>query len=160
MATLLTLTYSQPTKTLAPGEVLIKEGDPGGDLYVLESGALSVERNGVKYAGTHLLVEVWGAKNLGDSALTEAALREGATTAGATILHCHLHHFGPNAGLSGVLVLAESHISIHTWPEREYAAIDIFMCGVCDPYLAIPAIKRAFEPTSVQIVESRRGVMA
>ncbi|HND56011.1 MAG TPA: adenosylmethionine decarboxylase, partial [Pirellulaceae bacterium] len=119
-----------------------------------------IERNGVKYAGTHLLVEVWGAKNLGDSALTEAALREGATTAGATILHCHLHHFGPNAGLSGVLVLAESHISIHTWPEREYAAIDIFMCGVCDPYLAIPAIKRAFEPTSVQIVESRRGVMA
>jgi len=119
-----------------------------------------VERNGIKYAGTHLLVELWGAKNLGDSALTEAALREGATSAGATILHCHLHHFGPNAGLSGVLVLAESHISIHTWPEREYAAIDIFMCGVCDPYQAIPAVKRAFAPSSVQIVESRRGVMA
>jgi len=119
-----------------------------------------VERNGIKYAGTHLLVELWGAKNLGDSALTESALREGATSAGATILHCHLHHFGPNAGLSGVLVLAESHISIHTWPEREYAAIDIFMCGVCDPYQAIPAIKRAFAPSSVQIVESRRGVMA
>lgn len=50
MASLLTLTYSQPTKTLAPGEVLIKEGDPGGDLYVLESGALSVERDGVKLA--------------------------------------------------------------------------------------------------------------
>jgi S-adenosylmethionine decarboxylase len=119
-----------------------------------------VERNGIKYAGTHLLVELWGAANLGDAALTEAALREGAVTAGATILHCHLHHFGPNAGLSGVLVLAESHISIHTWPEREYAAIDIFMCGVCDPYRAIPAIKRAFAPASVQIIESRRGVMA
>lgn len=118
-----------------------------------------IERNGVKYAGTHLLVELWGARNLGDLALTEAALREGATAAGATILHCHLHHFGPNAGLSGVLVLAESHISIHTWPEREYAAIDIFMCGICDPYQAIPAIKRAFEPASVQIAESRRGVM-
>jgi S-adenosylmethionine decarboxylase len=119
-----------------------------------------VERNGIKYAGTHLLVEVWGAKNLGDSALTESALREGAVAAGATILHCHLHHFGPEAGLSGVLVLAESHISIHTWPEREYAAIDVFMCGVCDPYMAIPAIKRAFQPSSIQIVESRRGVMA
>jgi S-adenosylmethionine decarboxylase len=118
-----------------------------------------IERNGVKYAGTHLLVELWGARNLGDLALTEAALREGATAAGATILHCHLHHFGPNAGLSGVLVLAESHISIHTWPEREYAAIDIFMCGICDPYQAIPAIKRAFEPASIQIAESRRGVM-
>ncbi|MCA3246452.1 MAG: adenosylmethionine decarboxylase [Azospirillum sp.] len=119
-----------------------------------------VERNGVKFAGTHLLIELWGAKNLGDAARTEAALREGAVTAGATILHCHLHHFGPNAGLSGVLVLAESHISIHTWPEREYAAIDVFMCGVCDPYKTLPAIKRAFEPASVQIVESRRGVMA
>ena len=119
-----------------------------------------IERNGVKYAGTHLLIELWGAKNLGDSALTEAALREGAVTAGATILHCHLHHFGPIAGLSGVLVLAESHISIHTCPEREYAAIDVFMCGVCDPYQAIPAIKRAFEPTSIQVVESRRGIMA
>lgn len=118
-----------------------------------------VERNGVKFAGTHLLIELWGAKNLGDSARTEAALREGAVSAGATILHCHLHHFGPNAGLSGVLVLAESHISIHTWPEREYAAIDVFMCGVCDPYKTLPAIKRAFEPASVQVVESRRGVM-
>jgi S-adenosylmethionine decarboxylase len=118
-----------------------------------------VERNGVKFAGTHLLIELWGAKHLGDSARTEAALRDGAVAAGATILHCHLHHFGPNAGLSGVLVLAESHISIHTWPEREYAAIDVFMCGVCDPYKTIPAIKRAFEPASVQIVESRRGVM-
>jgi S-adenosylmethionine decarboxylase len=118
-----------------------------------------VERNGVKFAGTHLLIELWGAKHLGDSARTEAALREGAVTAGATILHCHLHHFGPNAGLSGVLVLAESHISIRTWPERGYAAIDVFMCGVCDPYKTIPAIKRAFEPDSVQVVESRRGVM-
>jgi S-adenosylmethionine decarboxylase len=119
-----------------------------------------VERNGVKFAGTHLLIELWGAKHLGDSARTEAALRDGAIAAGATILHCHLHHFGPNSGLSGVLVLAESHISIHTWPEREYAAIDVFMCGVCDPYKTLPAIKRAFEPSSVQIVESRRGVMA
>jgi S-adenosylmethionine decarboxylase len=75
-----------------------------------------VERNGVKFAGTHLLIELWGAKHLGDSARTEAALREGAVTAGATILHCHLHHFGPNAGLSGVLVLAESHISITPGP--------------------------------------------
>jgi CRP-like cAMP-binding protein len=50
MATLLTLTYSQPTLSLAAGDVLIKEGDPGGDLYVLESGKLTVERDGVKLA--------------------------------------------------------------------------------------------------------------
>ncbi|HEX6978229.1 MAG TPA: adenosylmethionine decarboxylase [Alphaproteobacteria bacterium] len=119
-----------------------------------------VERNGVKFAGTHLLVELWGAKNLGDLTITDAMLRDSTSAAGATLLHVHLHHFGPNAGLSGVAVLAESHISIHTWPERGYAAIDIFMCGACDPYKAIPVIRRAFEPASVQISEQKRGVIA
>jgi S-adenosylmethionine decarboxylase len=119
-----------------------------------------VERNGVKFAGTHLLIELWGAKNLGDLAVTDQALRDATTVAGATLLHVHLHHFGPNAGLSGVAVLAESHISIHTWPERGYAALDIFMCGACDPYKAIPILKRAFEPTTVQLSEQKRGVIA
>lgn len=119
-----------------------------------------VERNGVKFAGTHLLIELWGAKNLGDLAITDQALRDATTVAGATLLHVHLHHFGPNAGLSGVAVLAESHISIHTWPERGYAALDIFMCGACDPYKAIPILKRAFEPATVQLSEQKRGVIA
>ena len=119
-----------------------------------------VERNGVKFAGTHLLVELWGAKNLGDLAITDQMLRDSATVAGATLLHVHLHHFGPNAGLSGVAVLAESHISIHTWPERGYAALDIFMCGACDPYKSIPVIKQAFEPATVQLSEQKRGVIA
>lgn len=119
-----------------------------------------VERNGVKFAGTHLLIELWGARNLGDLAITDQALRDATAVAGATLLHVHLHHFGPNAGLSGVAVLAESHISIHTWPERGYAALDIFMCGACDPYKAIPILKRAFEPTTVQLSEQKRGVIA
>lgn len=119
-----------------------------------------VERNGVKFAGTHLLIELWNAKNLGDLAITDQALRDSATVAGATLLHLHLHHFGPNAGLSGVAVLAESHISIHTWPERGYAALDIFMCGACDPYKAIPVLRRAFEPGTVQLSEQKRGVIA
>ncbi len=119
-----------------------------------------VERNGVKFAGTHLLVELWDAKNLGDLSITDQALRDCASEAGATLLHLHLHHFGPNAGLSGVAVLAESHISIHTWPERGYAALDVFMCGACDPYKAIPVLRRAFEPGSVQLSEQKRGVIA
>jgi S-adenosylmethionine decarboxylase len=119
-----------------------------------------VERNGVKFAGTHLLVELWNAKNLGDLEITDRMLRDAAAVAGATLLHVHLHHFGPNAGLSGVAVLAESHISIHTWPERGYAAIDVFMCGACDPYKAIAVMRKAFEPGSVQLSEQKRGILA
>ena len=119
-----------------------------------------VERDGVKFAGTHLLIELWSARNLGDMTLTDQVLRDAATAAGATLLHIHLHHFGPSAGLSGVAVLAESHISIHTWPERGYAALDIFMCGACDPYKAIPVLRRAYEPGVVQLSEQKRGVIA
>ena len=56
--------------------------------------------------------------------------RECIRAAGATLLHIHLHHFTPNNGVSGVAVLAESHISVHTWPESGFAAFDVFMCEV------------------------------
>lgn len=118
-----------------------------------------VERNGVKFAGTHLLIDLWGASNLDDLEITEKALRESAEVAGATILHCHLHHFSPNGGISGVLVLAESHISIHTWPERGFAALDIFMCGACDPYKAIATLKGAFTPAHIFLGEQKRGMV-
>jgi len=119
-----------------------------------------VERNGMKFAGTHLLVELWDATNLDDLAIADRALREAAEIAGATLLHLHLHHFSPNGGLSGVAVLAESHISIHTWPERGYAAVDLFMCGACDPYKSVPVLRRAFAPGSVQVSEQKRGIVA
>ena len=84
-----------------------------------------------------------------DPELIDRALRDAAEAAGATILHSHFHHFSPDGGVSGVLVLAESHISIHTWPERDFAAIDIFMCGACDPYHSLPALKDVFAPRSI-----------
>ena len=119
-----------------------------------------VERDGVKFAGMHLLVDLWGACNLADPELIERSLREAAEAAGATILHSHFHHFSPNGGVSGVVVLAESHISIHTWPERDFAAVDIFMCGECDPYQSVPVLKEVFRPSSVDLSEQRRGIVA
>ena len=116
-----------------------------------------VEKDGMKFAGTHLLIDLWGARNLDQPELIDRALREGAIVAGATILHSHFHHFTPNGGVSGVVVLAESHISIHTWPERDFAAIDIFMCGVCDPRRAIPVLQAAFCPERTDVDEQRRG---
>lgn len=116
-----------------------------------------VERDGMKFAGTHLLIDLWGASNLSDPEHIDQTLREAAIVAGATILHGHFHHFTPNGGVSGVLVLAESHISIHTWPERDFAALDIFMCGECDPHRSLPVLKRAFAPQTVLLDEQRRG---
>lgn len=116
-----------------------------------------VERDGMVFAGTHLLVDLWGATSLDDPQAIDAALREAALAAGATILHSHFHHFTPNGGVSGVLVLAESHISIHTWPERDFAAIDIFMCGACDPRLSVPVLERAFRPERLNVDEQLRG---
>jgi S-adenosylmethionine decarboxylase len=116
-----------------------------------------IERDGVRFAGMHLLVDLWGANRLDDPALIDQTLQNAALAAGATILHSHFHHFSPNGGVSGVVVLAESHISIHTWPERSYAALDIFMCGSCDPYRAIPLLETVFSPESVQVSEQRRG---
>ena len=119
-----------------------------------------IQRDGMTFAGMHLLVDLWGASNLDDPAHIDAALRKAAITAGATILHSHFHHFTPNGGVSGVVVLAESHISIHTWPERDFAAVDIFMCGACDPHLSIPVLRAAFAPDRVDFSEQRRGRVA
>jgi S-adenosylmethionine decarboxylase len=119
-----------------------------------------VEKGGQKFAGMHLLVDLWGARHLQDPAFIESALREASEAAGATILHSHFHHFSPNGGVSGVIVLAESHISIHTWPERNFAAIDIFMCGSCDPYRSLPILKAAFEATEMRLNEERRGLVS
>ena len=79
--------------------------------------------------------------------------------AGATLLHIHLHTFTHGGGVSGVAVLAESHISVHTWPERGYAAFDVFMCGDADPRKALPILKRAFAPKRVVLGEHKRGVL-
>ena len=116
-----------------------------------------VERDGERFAGTPLLIDLWDASNLSDPGHIDTALREAAVKSGATILHSHFHHFTPNGGVSGVVVLAESHISIHTWPERGFAAIDIFMCGACNPHDAIPVLRTAFCPGRVDLNEERRG---
>jgi len=118
-----------------------------------------VERDGQCFAGTHVLLELWGAKNLTDPVVAETALRNAARAAGATVLHAHVHRFGPGLGVSGVVVLAESHISIHTWPEREFAALDIFMCGDCDPHLCVPVLTAAFAPERTEISDHKRGLM-
>ena len=119
-----------------------------------------IEENGVTFAGRHLLIDIWGAEHLTDIDYIEQALRHAADAASATVLSVHLHQFSDSGGVSGVAILAESHISIHTWPERDYAALDVFMCGACNPHNALPILKSAFNAKSVTANETRRGVVA
>lgn len=120
---------------------------------------LFIERDGVLFAGTHLILDCWGAKHLTDIKHIEKALRKAVDVTGSTLLHIHLHHFTPNGGISGVAVLAESHISIHTWPERDYAALDIFMCGDTEPEKAIAVFESAFEADEVKVIKHQRGIV-
>lgn len=125
----------------------------------IQSDHFKKDSNGLNYAGDHTLLELWGAANLTDPDYIAASLRQAALAAGATILHEHFHHFGKDQGVSGVVILAESHISIHTWPERAYAAIDIFMCGNCDPHESCVVIEQKFVPSSMQVNNIRRGII-
>ncbi len=129
-----------------------------GDCMQPEQRDFFIRKNGMTYAGTHLLIDLDGCVNLDNIDVIEHALKDAALAGGATILNVDLHRFEPNGGVSGVVVLSESHITIHTWPENGFAALDVFMCGECDPYKSIPVLKRAFKPATVQVTESRRGL--
>ena len=107
--------------------------------------------------GLHLLIDFWGAKHAQDIVSIEQAMRAAAAACGATVLDVMLHSFGPQSGVTGVAILAESHISIHTWPETDYMALDVFVCGACDAQKAADALVKYFRPVKHDITAHRRG---
>lgn len=116
-----------------------------------------IEHNGQRYAGTHVIIDLYGAERLTDKEHMEATFAACVEECGATLLHMHVHTFLPSGGLSGVAVLAESHISVHTWPEAGYAAFDVFMCGDADPSRAVPILEAAFSAQKVSVGTHLRG---
>jgi S-adenosylmethionine decarboxylase len=114
---------------------------------------------GVRYAGTHLIIDLWGGQHLDDVDRVVQVLHEAVKEIGATLLNVDVHRFSTNGGISGVAILAESHMSIHTWPEKGYAALDVFVCGDCQPFKAIPVLRRAFLPSNLQVAEMKRGLI-
>lgn len=111
--------------------------------------------------GRHAIAELWDCdvEVLRDESLLDTLFRAACEAAGATILHSHFHKFGDEGGVTGVVVLAESHASVHTWPEHGYAAVDVFMCGNCDPQKALNIIKRATQAKIRDKVTLQRGVL-
>lgn len=115
-----------------------------------------IRQDGEIFAGSHIIIDLYEAEGLNDQARIEAAMLKCVEEAGATLLHIHLHPFEPT-GVSGVAVLAESHISVHTWPETGYAAFDVFMCGDAQPAKCIGILAREFRAGRVGVKELRRG---
>lgn len=109
--------------------------------------------------GRHLLLDMQGvaADRLTDAALIERVLHDAARAAGATPIDARFQHFGPGLGVTGVLLLKESHISIHTWPEYGFAAVDIFMCGSAAPERGIDMIVAALAPAAHAVRDQARG---
>lgn len=112
----------------------------------------------MKALGRHILVEFMNCKAdvLNDVAAIEKAMVDAAQIAGATVINSTFHHFSPY-GVSGVVVIQESHLAIHTWPEYRYAAVDLFTCGSSvDPWVSFEHLKKAFD-ASYSALEMNRG---
>ncbi len=109
--------------------------------------------------GRHILTDFYGCDPaiLDDEKAVERILLQAAGVCGATVVGVSLHRFAPQ-GVSGVVLIAESHIAIHTWPENRFAAIDIFTCGPIDHLLAYKFLLEAFGAQSGSIVEINRGI--
>ncbi|WGS54352.1 adenosylmethionine decarboxylase [Paraburkholderia sp. D15] len=107
----------------------------------------------------HVLADLGGidADLLRDAAALEAILVGAANEAGARVLSAHFHHFGGEHGVTGVVLLAESHITIHTWPEHRFAALDVFMCGNARPERAVERIARDLRAEVDNVRRCERG---
>lgn len=117
---------------------------------------------GLHALGTHLLVELRDCNSeiIKDLKKVKNILVSAAKEAQATIVDISFHEFNP-FGISGMVIIAESHLSIHTWPEYAYAAVDIFTCGdIIKPEVAATFLIEKFESKSPSIVELKRGILS
>lgn len=107
-------------------------------------------------AGSHLVIDLYNCKYHGSLEEIQAMMEDACKATGATLLFTHLHPFD-GGGVTGVCVLAESHMTIHTWPEKNYVAADIFVCGNCDPNKVISFLSNHFKTSSYDICGFDRG---
>ena len=111
--------------------------------------------------GRHLLIELKDCNRevLNDLNLLQKLLSSAAKEAGATVLEQHFHHFSPQ-GVSGAIIIAESHLAVHTWPEYGYAALDIFTCGdSVKPEVAVELLIKTLQSKDPTVIEIKRGFL-
>jgi S-adenosylmethionine decarboxylase len=113
----------------------------------------------MEHLGQHLIIECWGCNDgINDADSVRAAMIEAVEAAHATLLDIHVHTFSPH-GVTGVAVLSESHLSVHSWPEYGYLAADVFTCGeTTEPMAAVEVLRQYFQPTLVELQDLSRGI--
>jgi len=111
------------------------------------------------FAGRHMIFDVFGSPYCSDQHYVEAAMKSAVTAVGATILYSHFHDFGVGCGFTGVLILSESHASVHTWPEVDLMTFDIYMCGKCDPHPAMMQLIENLQARDFKITLLKRGII-
>jgi S-adenosylmethionine decarboxylase len=111
----------------------------------------------LKAIGRHIILEMWGCQNLNSVDTAECALRDMVAALEVNLLDLRVYPFSP-VGVTGVAIVSESHLVIHTWPEHGYAAVDIFTCGAPrDPQDAVDVLRRLFSPERIGVMEINRG---
>ncbi|MGQ9755463.1 MAG: adenosylmethionine decarboxylase [Desulfotomaculales bacterium] len=115
----------------------------------------------MKPLGRHILAEIYGCdfETLNDILRVEETMVNAALEAGAEVREAVFHKFSPQ-GVSGVVVISESHLTIHTWPELGYAAVDVFTCGEkVDPWDALNYLTTQFNAQHIETQETVRGIL-
>ena len=111
----------------------------------------------MKAIGRHIILEMWGCHNLDSVETAEHALRDMVNALDVTLLDLKVYPFSP-VGVTGMAIVSESHLVIHTWPEYGYAAVDLFTCGAPrDPQDAIGVLRHYFAPEHIGVMEINRG---
>jgi len=107
--------------------------------------------------GIHIIAELDGCAVMPDKDALVTLLSSAALEGHAQLLNVHVHGFGDGAGVAGVALLAESHISVHTWPEFRYAAVDVFMCGMAaNPEAALEILVTGMQASHVRVEKLTR----
>ena len=120
----------------------------------------AVQQRITRVLGHHLIVDMWecAPESLTSVAGVESALRDAVAACRATLIELRVHAFQPT-GVTGVAIIKESHISVHTWPELGYAAVDIFTCGETDAHSAVGVLNDFFSPRRSDVMEFKRGAI-
>src|SRR5690349_21132524 len=111
----------------------------------------------MKAIGRHIILEMWGCQNLDSVETAERALRDMVQALDVNLLDLKVYPFSP-VGVTGMAIVSESHLVIHTWPEYGYAAVDVFTCGAPrDPQDAIGVLRRHYQPERIGVMQINRG---